>query len=249
MGISEGAPGPLGWVGLRLKRGVGDPPVQQGLIIHAHPGSPQKALSEFCAHPESRPPTGGQKVEQLGGGGVVIYIHNQARGLGCCWEGWGGGPYGWVGGQVGQGHLEGVCRMGRGEQAQGGLRNSLWPIGKKGLAPAVPAPSTGAYGGGGGGGGGRCGSGVMAEVRRPQVLEDDHQWWKLRNRSGQAGYVPGNILAETGPEDALLEQVRRSSARQAGWRGVGGAGARERPGPEPGPLGSRGWCGGSPAPG
>ncbi|XP_068411508.1 epidermal growth factor receptor kinase substrate 8-like protein 2 isoform X3 [Eschrichtius robustus] len=39
-----------------------------------------------------------------------------------------------------------------------------------------------------------------------EVLEDDHQWWKLRNRSGQAGYVPGNILAETRPEDALLEQ-------------------------------------------
>ncbi|XP_029064574.1 epidermal growth factor receptor kinase substrate 8-like protein 2 isoform X1 [Monodon monoceros] len=39
-----------------------------------------------------------------------------------------------------------------------------------------------------------------------EVLEGDHQWWKLRNRSGQAGYVPGNILAETRPEDALLEQ-------------------------------------------
>ncbi|XP_061058312.1 epidermal growth factor receptor kinase substrate 8-like protein 2 isoform X2 [Eubalaena glacialis] len=39
-----------------------------------------------------------------------------------------------------------------------------------------------------------------------EVLEDDHQWWKLRNRSGQAGYVPGNILAEARPEDALLEQ-------------------------------------------
>lgn len=27
-----------------------------------------------------------------------------------------------------------------------------------------------------------------------QVIEDDKQWWKLRNRSGQAGYVPFNIL-------------------------------------------------------
>lgn len=27
-----------------------------------------------------------------------------------------------------------------------------------------------------------------------QVLEDDKQWWKLRNRSGQAGYVPFNML-------------------------------------------------------
>uniref|UniRef100_I3KEI9 Epidermal growth factor receptor kinase substrate 8-like protein 2 n=1 Tax=Oreochromis niloticus TaxID=8128 RepID=I3KEI9_ORENI len=27
-----------------------------------------------------------------------------------------------------------------------------------------------------------------------EVLEDEKQWWKLRNRSGQAGYVPYNIL-------------------------------------------------------
>ncbi|XP_037306695.2 epidermal growth factor receptor kinase substrate 8-like protein 2 isoform X2 [Pungitius pungitius] len=27
-----------------------------------------------------------------------------------------------------------------------------------------------------------------------EVIEDDKQWWKLRNRSGQAGYVPLNIL-------------------------------------------------------
>ncbi|XP_035521446.1 epidermal growth factor receptor kinase substrate 8-like protein 2 isoform X1 [Morone saxatilis] len=27
-----------------------------------------------------------------------------------------------------------------------------------------------------------------------EVIEDDKQWWKLRNRSGQAGYVPFNIL-------------------------------------------------------
>ncbi|KAL2805555.1 epidermal growth factor receptor kinase substrate 8-like protein 2 [Daubentonia madagascariensis] len=35
-----------------------------------------------------------------------------------------------------------------------------------------------------------------------EVLEDGRQWWKLRNRSGQAGYVPCNILAEARPEDA-----------------------------------------------
>lgn len=42
-----------------------------------------------------------------------------------------------------------------------------------------------------------------------QVLEDGRQWWKLRNRSGQAGYVPCNILAEARQEDvgAPLEQV------------------------------------------
>uniref|UniRef100_A0A8D3D7E5 Epidermal growth factor receptor kinase substrate 8-like protein 2 n=1 Tax=Scophthalmus maximus TaxID=52904 RepID=A0A8D3D7E5_SCOMX len=27
-----------------------------------------------------------------------------------------------------------------------------------------------------------------------EVIEDDKQWWKLRNRSGQAGFVPFNIL-------------------------------------------------------
>ncbi|XP_071001522.1 epidermal growth factor receptor kinase substrate 8-like protein 2, partial [Oncorhynchus clarkii lewisi] len=27
-----------------------------------------------------------------------------------------------------------------------------------------------------------------------EVIEDDKQWWKLRNRSGQSGYVPYNIL-------------------------------------------------------
>ncbi|XP_075996869.1 epidermal growth factor receptor kinase substrate 8-like protein 2 isoform X2 [Genypterus blacodes] len=27
-----------------------------------------------------------------------------------------------------------------------------------------------------------------------EVIEDDKQWWKLRNRSGQAGFVPYNIL-------------------------------------------------------
>ncbi|CAN9499376.1 unnamed protein product [Ophioblennius macclurei] len=27
-----------------------------------------------------------------------------------------------------------------------------------------------------------------------EVIEDDKQWWKLRNRSGQSGYVPFNIL-------------------------------------------------------
>lgn len=41
-----------------------------------------------------------------------------------------------------------------------------------------------------------------------EVLEDSHQWWKLRSRSGQAGYVPHNILDEVRPDDvgAPLEQ-------------------------------------------
>ncbi|KAM5317344.1 epidermal growth factor receptor kinase substrate 8-like protein 2 isoform 2-T2 [Glossophaga mutica] len=42
-----------------------------------------------------------------------------------------------------------------------------------------------------------------------EVLEDSHQWWKLRSRSGQAGYVPHNILDLVRPEDvgAPLEQA------------------------------------------
>uniref|UniRef100_A0A8C9ELA3 EPS8 like 2 n=1 Tax=Pavo cristatus TaxID=9049 RepID=A0A8C9ELA3_PAVCR len=38
-----------------------------------------------------------------------------------------------------------------------------------------------------------------------QVLEDNKQWWKLLNRSGQAGYVPYNILDVVKLEE--LEQV------------------------------------------
>lgn len=34
-----------------------------------------------------------------------------------------------------------------------------------------------------------------------KVLEDDKQWWKLRNRSGQAGYVPFNMLDVVKLED------------------------------------------------
>uniref|UniRef100_A0A8D2IR20 Epidermal growth factor receptor kinase substrate 8-like protein 2 n=1 Tax=Urocitellus parryii TaxID=9999 RepID=A0A8D2IR20_UROPR len=42
-----------------------------------------------------------------------------------------------------------------------------------------------------------------------EVLEDGRQWWKLRSRSGQSGYVPCNILDEVRPEDigAPLEQA------------------------------------------
>ncbi|KAM9221452.1 epidermal growth factor receptor kinase substrate 8-like protein 2 isoform 1-T2 [Dugong dugon] len=42
-----------------------------------------------------------------------------------------------------------------------------------------------------------------------EVLEDGRQWWKLRNRSGQAGYVPCNILNEIRPEEvgSYLDQA------------------------------------------
>ncbi|XP_012888840.1 PREDICTED: epidermal growth factor receptor kinase substrate 8-like protein 2 isoform X1 [Dipodomys ordii] len=47
-----------------------------------------------------------------------------------------------------------------------------------------------------------------------EVLEDGRQWWKLRNRSGQAGYVPCNILAEARPEDV---GVPLDQANQKYW--------------------------------
>ncbi|MCJ8736172.1 hypothetical protein PDJAM_G00255740 [Pangasius djambal] len=34
-----------------------------------------------------------------------------------------------------------------------------------------------------------------------EVIESGNQWWKLRNRSGQVGLVPSNILAVITPED------------------------------------------------
>uniref|UniRef100_A0A3Q3FDC0 Epidermal growth factor receptor kinase substrate 8-like protein 2 n=1 Tax=Labrus bergylta TaxID=56723 RepID=A0A3Q3FDC0_9LABR len=45
-----------------------------------------------------------------------------------------------------------------------------------------------------------------------EVIEDDKQWWKLRNRSGQAGYVPFNILDVVKIEepDAVFSQVTYS---------------------------------------
>lgn len=47
-----------------------------------------------------------------------------------------------------------------------------------------------------------------------EVIEDDKQWWKLRNRSGQAGYVPFNILDVVKieePEAVYSQQGYRTS--------------------------------------
>ncbi|KAM9352265.1 epidermal growth factor receptor kinase substrate 8-like protein 2 [Symphorus nematophorus] len=47
-----------------------------------------------------------------------------------------------------------------------------------------------------------------------EVIEDDKQWWKLRNRSGQAGYVPFNILDVVKieePEGVYNQQGYRTS--------------------------------------
>ncbi|XP_075883269.1 epidermal growth factor receptor kinase substrate 8-like protein 2 isoform X2 [Nelusetta ayraudi] len=46
-----------------------------------------------------------------------------------------------------------------------------------------------------------------------EVLEDGKQWWKLRNRSGQAGYVPSNILdmVKTDEGESVFTQDYRVS--------------------------------------
>lgn len=45
-----------------------------------------------------------------------------------------------------------------------------------------------------------------------EVIEDDKQWWKLRNRSGQAGYVPFNIL------DVVKIEEAEAAYHQQGYR-------------------------------
>ena len=106
---------------------------------------------------------------------------------------------------LGVGRLRGDCRTLSGPLVK---RGSPWWSPKPTLVPV-------AWAGAGSCGPGRwreamagCDGGMRWRDAGLQVLEDGHQWWKLRNRSGQAGYVPGNILAETRLEDAPQEQVR-----------------------------------------
>ncbi|XP_006263747.1 epidermal growth factor receptor kinase substrate 8-like protein 2 [Alligator mississippiensis] len=56
-----------------------------------------------------------------------------------------------------------------------------------------------------------------------EVLEDDKQWWRLLNRSGQAGYVPYNILDVVKLED-MEELYNQSNPKYKGDlspRGIG----------------------------
>uniref|UniRef100_A0A3B4B100 SH3 domain-containing protein n=1 Tax=Periophthalmus magnuspinnatus TaxID=409849 RepID=A0A3B4B100_9GOBI len=46
-----------------------------------------------------------------------------------------------------------------------------------------------------------------------EVIEDDKQWWKLRNRSGQAGYVPFNILEVDEVQTELLWAITTSKTQ------------------------------------
>lgn len=176
---------------------LGEEPPNPAEPCHSHPpGSPFKALPVFRASPESRPPT----KKWSGSGGGVIYIHSQARGS--------GHPRGTgsrVGGQ-GPGVLARMWSSSRdwAWAGSGALQNPLWPVGKRGSPWWSPKPTLVPVAWAGAGAEDQ-GDGGM---RGLQVLEDGHQWWELRNRSGQAGYVPGNILAETRLEDAPQEQVR-----------------------------------------
>ncbi|KAL8170041.1 UNVERIFIED_CONTAM: hypothetical protein K2H54_062246 [Gekko kuhli] len=55
-----------------------------------------------------------------------------------------------------------------------------------------------------------------------EVLEDNKQWWKLRNRSGQAGYVPYNILDVVKLEDCgSFEQTNQKYKGDVSPRGIG----------------------------
>ncbi|XP_022045378.2 epidermal growth factor receptor kinase substrate 8-like protein 2 isoform X1 [Acanthochromis polyacanthus] len=55
-----------------------------------------------------------------------------------------------------------------------------------------------------------------------EVIEDDKQWWKLRNRSGQAGYVPFNMLDVVKieePEGPFIPQGYRTPSPGSGGLG------------------------------
>uniref|UniRef100_A0A8D0GD82 Epidermal growth factor receptor kinase substrate 8-like protein 2 n=1 Tax=Sphenodon punctatus TaxID=8508 RepID=A0A8D0GD82_SPHPU len=54
-----------------------------------------------------------------------------------------------------------------------------------------------------------------------EVLEDNKQWWKLRNRSGQAGYVPYNILDVVKLEDYAQPEQTNQKYKDLSPRGIG----------------------------
>ncbi|MBN3294963.1 ES8L2 protein, partial [Amia calva] len=65
-------------------------------------------------------------------------------------------------------------------------------------------------------------------VLQDEVLEDDKQWWLLRSRIGQAGYVPYNILdivklEEHGLPEPLYSQPFRGPASPSSPAGQGGS--------------------------
>uniref|UniRef100_A0A8C8S007 Epidermal growth factor receptor kinase substrate 8-like protein 2 n=1 Tax=Pelusios castaneus TaxID=367368 RepID=A0A8C8S007_9SAUR len=63
-----------------------------------------------------------------------------------------------------------------------------------------------------------------------EVLEDNKQWWKLLNRSGQAGYVPYNILDEVNLEEyeQLYNQPNQKYKGDMSPRGIGPASPTHR---------------------
>lgn len=52
-----------------------------------------------------------------------------------------------------------------------------------------------------------------------EVLEDNMQWWKLRSRSGQDGYVPFNILDVVKAEDVFNQPDQLYSQVQSKYKG------------------------------
>lgn len=49
-----------------------------------------------------------------------------------------------------------------------------------------------------------------------EVIEDDKQWWKLRNRSGQTGYVPFNILDVVDEPEGIYNQQQHYRPSSSG---------------------------------